>query len=917
MKASRRQTSCAGGRGGGDLGRRFLFVGLVLSSLVCCSACDKAPSAASFSPATRVTAQPVARLPNKAAAGISQLEKARHAEAPQAEQTGEAPSRKTKDGVEARGSSGRREGGQQRKRGMSTSDDYALPRGVNPRLAGAYKPIFSPPAESSFAYPLAQLARGEEEVSSAFFKCPSTGALIPWAMINDNFCDCRGDGFDEPGTDACSGVAPVHSAAAMRFRAALQAFLAEEDAGGRPAESDATSQAQTGPCRWPGGCAGKEFRRLKGASGFFCASQDGSGASTGKPRVISPMKVHDGVCDCCDGSDEAADVSLLPVRAVGYRPFAAFFPFETSPQRAGPSAACANRCEEEAAAWEASRREASATVEAVRAQVAAQEQQVAQLLRQKAEEAAALETAIRRLEDALNCQWLERQWRHADAGKGAAPAHVHHNAAFQLAVKREIVAAREGPRGQAQKVKELAAQSADEELRGWCEALLKDVRQDARRGVQRETGAEAEAEQEEEDGDLGVEAGLAAEVGAPPPATFSRPEKLALFPPPRPQYELLGQAQRAAKEAARGAQTTTRAVETRTAALAAKAAEARRAALEAYLQQQRRGAGEKGGKESEESEDEEEAKSARGSAVGAVLDSLWQSAAGAARRGVQAVHDGLAWMGLAPQPKKEKRGSLHRSLEELKEKKKRLSAQLRHAEGVKGLLAPLYSTCLFTFDLRRRFDYQLCLFDSVRQFPYRPRRAQEALAAYQASAAREGERLPDTARFTGGAAKEPSFLLGTFDSLELVRCPRGSAAARRLLQTAPRGLQASAKARAVQSRTDAATAAAEGAAGISFRPEGEKKGAEEEEEDSLGDDGDPGDHQLCFSMLFLDGDSCADDVQRETEALIHCGPELAVVQVSEVAPCRYAIVLTTPLLCPREQLLEQEKKQFKVLHDEL
>lgn len=62
-------------------------------------------------------------------------------------------------------------------------------------------------------------------------------------MINDDFCDCPEDGFDEPGTSACSNV-------------------------------------------------GK----------FYCKNDGYFG------EEISSMFVNDGVCDCCDGSDEPAEV---------------------------------------------------------------------------------------------------------------------------------------------------------------------------------------------------------------------------------------------------------------------------------------------------------------------------------------------------------------------------------------------------------------------------------------------------------------------------------------------------------------------------------------------------------------------------------------------------------------------------------
>ncbi len=34
--------------------------------------------------------------------------------------------------------------------------------------------------------------------------CPSTGLKLTANMINDGYCDCPDDGFDEPGTAVCS-----------------------------------------------------------------------------------------------------------------------------------------------------------------------------------------------------------------------------------------------------------------------------------------------------------------------------------------------------------------------------------------------------------------------------------------------------------------------------------------------------------------------------------------------------------------------------------------------------------------------------------------------------------------------------------------------------------------------------------------
>eukprot|EP01043_Picozoa_sp_COSAG02_P022845 COSAG02_NODE_1200_length_13909_cov_15.541202_6_plen_561_part_00 len=74
--------------------------------------------------------------------------------------------------------------------------------------------------------------------------------VLPYEQLNDDYCDCD-DGSDEPGTAACSGVAPPESASA----------------------------------------------------GFFCLNVGHEG------KRIPSSRVNDFVCDCCDGSDEKGTAS--------------------------------------------------------------------------------------------------------------------------------------------------------------------------------------------------------------------------------------------------------------------------------------------------------------------------------------------------------------------------------------------------------------------------------------------------------------------------------------------------------------------------------------------------------------------------------------------------------------------------------
>jgi len=74
------------------------------------------------------------------------------------------------------------------------------------------------------------------------FKCLSTKSKkIPFDWVNDDYCDCEEDGSDEPATGACQN------------------------------------------------------------SKFYCTKNDSSRKG---PEWILANRVNDGICDCCDGSDE-------------------------------------------------------------------------------------------------------------------------------------------------------------------------------------------------------------------------------------------------------------------------------------------------------------------------------------------------------------------------------------------------------------------------------------------------------------------------------------------------------------------------------------------------------------------------------------------------------------------------------------
>ncbi|ESL08355.1 hypothetical protein TRSC58_03942, partial [Trypanosoma rangeli SC58] len=92
--------------------------------------------------------------------------------------------------------------------------------------------------------------RGEEP-----FACLGVNATTMGYRVNDDYCDCS-DGSDEPGTSACT----THSVR-VKF-----------------------------PANWNFKCKNIGF----------------------KPREIPHNRINDGICDCCDGSDEYSGITVCP-----------------------------------------------------------------------------------------------------------------------------------------------------------------------------------------------------------------------------------------------------------------------------------------------------------------------------------------------------------------------------------------------------------------------------------------------------------------------------------------------------------------------------------------------------------------------------------------------------------------------------
>lgn len=88
-----------------------------------------------------------------------------------------------------------------------------------------------------------------------WFTCLASKEKIEGSRVNDDYCDCR-DGSDEPGTAACASVVTLSDYAEERTQ------------------------------------------------GFYCANRGH------KSKFISNSFVNDGVCDCCDGSDEQGNSEM-------------------------------------------------------------------------------------------------------------------------------------------------------------------------------------------------------------------------------------------------------------------------------------------------------------------------------------------------------------------------------------------------------------------------------------------------------------------------------------------------------------------------------------------------------------------------------------------------------------------------------
>ena len=126
------------------------------------------------------------------------------------------------------------------------------------------------------------------EGSGGEFVCFDGKQRIPLSQVNDDYCDCA-DGSDEPGTPACSGVA-VH-----RFACGWGPLKPADNVG--PGMSGAVPDPPKGYAKLMIGNAAANNGRRSGSVPVY--------GVTRPLRLLPLSQVDDGVCDCCDGSDEA------------------------------------------------------------------------------------------------------------------------------------------------------------------------------------------------------------------------------------------------------------------------------------------------------------------------------------------------------------------------------------------------------------------------------------------------------------------------------------------------------------------------------------------------------------------------------------------------------------------------------------
>ena len=143
-------------------------------------------------------------------------------------------------------------------------------------------------------------------LDSGVFACASEPERrLAFSQVNDDYCDCELDGSDEPGTEACSAVFtplrrphPPHSPSVDETSSASSIVSSRFFCRFQlPGAADALAAA---------------------LSAALSANKDAFDYEADSLQTIPLQwtvhsRVNDGICDCCDGSDEWRNSSTLTI----------------------------------------------------------------------------------------------------------------------------------------------------------------------------------------------------------------------------------------------------------------------------------------------------------------------------------------------------------------------------------------------------------------------------------------------------------------------------------------------------------------------------------------------------------------------------------------------------------------------------